>query len=347
MAKVMASGSPPRARGFEIVDDDLNGHAEWHTLKELATRVTPGDYLVVEWDEAYSFGFAGPVGMQYLDLPAGYYRFRVNELSVAGIPGETEASLAFEVPLVFWRTPWFWIAILTLVLTSLGALWRINVSRRLRLQLQGLEQQRAIDRERLRIAQDIHDDLGARVTQISLLSGVAQGKATLPEEARTEFGKVSQMTRDLVSALYETVWSVNPENDNLDALANYLCQMGNQLCSQAELRCRLDVPDLPQKLTLNSHLRHNLIMAVKEAIHNALKHAHATEIRIRIAIEASVLTICIQDNGCGFDPVACQPGNGLRNLKRRLEDIGGHFTLESRRGDGTTVCLRLPVVEET
>ena len=89
---------------------------------------------------------------------------------------------------------------------------------------QRIENQRAMEQERARIAQDIHDDLGARVTQISLLSAVAQGKAHLPEEARADFGKVTQMTRNLVSALYETVWSVNPENDNLEALANYLCQ---------------------------------------------------------------------------------------------------------------------------
>jgi signal transduction histidine kinase len=115
------------------------------------------------------------------------------------------------------------------------------------------------------------------------LGAVAQGKPALPEEARIEFGRVSQMTRDLVSAFYETVWSVNPENDNLDALVNYLCQMGNQICPQAELRCRLDVPDLPQNVTLNSHIRHNLIMAVKEALHNVIKHAHASEIRFGIA----------------------------------------------------------------
>jgi len=202
-----------------------------------------------------------------------------------------------------------------------------------------------VDCERLRIAQDIHDDLGARVTQISLLSAVAQGKASLPDDARKEFGKVSQMTRDLVSALYETVWAVNPENDNLDALANYLCQMSNQLCSHAHLRCRLEVPDVPPSIPLRSQVRHNLIMAVKEAIHNVIKHARAAEVRIRIVFEASVLSICIQDDGRGFDPAACPPGNGLGNLKRRLESIGGSFTIESRLGAGTTVVLRLPVAE--
>jgi signal transduction histidine kinase len=119
--------------------------------------------------------------------------------------------------------------------------------------------------------------------------------------------------------------------------------MSNQYCSQARLRCRLEIPDSPPAIPLTSQVRHNLIMAVKEAIHNVVKHARATEVRLRIAFEGSALKICIQDDGCGFDPAASPPGNGLGNLQRRLQDIGGSFTIESRLDAGTTVSLRLPV----
>jgi signal transduction histidine kinase len=282
--------------------------------------------------------------VSYSGLSPGYYRFRINELSVMGAPREAESSVAFEVPLAFWRTPWFWGSFVTVMVAAGVGVWRYVVSHRVQLQLQRLEQQRAVDRERLRIAQDIHDDLGARVTQISLLSAVAERKPSLPDEARLDFGRVSQMTRDLVSALYETVWAVNPENDNLDALANYLCQMGNQLCSQAQLRCRLEVPEAPPALPLNSHVRHNLIMAVKEALHNVIKHARASEVRVQIAFEATGLSIRIQDDGCGFDPAACPPGNGLANLRRRMESIGGSFSVASQLDAGTTVTLRLLIV---
>jgi signal transduction histidine kinase len=251
--------------------------------------------------------------------------------------------LEFDVPLAFWKTPWFWVSLVTVAgAAGLGA-WRYLWWRRLQHRLQLLEQQRAIERERLRIAQDIHDDLGARVTQISLLSAVAQRKPSLSDEARTDFGTVSQMTRDLVSALYETVWAVNPENDNLEALGNFLCQMGNQLCTPANLPCRLEVPDLPSSVPLTSQVRHNLIMAAKEALHNVIKHAHATEVRIRIVFDASELSISIQDDGRGFDPTTTAHGNGLDNLKRRLETIGGTFALKSHPGKGTTVVLRLRV----
>lgn len=345
MAKLFEVAAPRHVPGLVIVDDDPSGHAEWHTIKERAIPVTAGERLLLEWNEAYSFGLAGAVAIQYVDLPAGYYRFRLNELSVMGVPSDRETSLAFEVPLAFWQTPWFWVSVATMLLAVTVGGWRYAVWRQIQLQLQRLEQQRAVDRERLRIAQDIHDDLGARVTQISLLSAVAQGKTSLPEEARTDFGKVSRMTRELVSALYETVWAVNPENDNLDALVSYLCQMTNQLCSQAELRCRLEVPDLPPNVVLSSQVRHNLIMAVKEAIHNAIKHARASEVRLRIAFSAPDLSICIQDDGCGFNPQTCPPGHGLGNLKRRMESIAGNFTIDSHPGAGTSVCLRLSVAK--
>jgi signal transduction histidine kinase len=346
MAKLFERASPSQTRGIVIVDDDVKGHAEWHMIKSRAVAVDAGDNLLLEWDEAYSFGLSGPVSMQYLNVPAGYYRFRLEELSLWGEPNDREISLAFEVPMAFWRTPWFWVSMATIALAAALGAWRYTVVRRVQLQLQGLQQQRAVDRERLRIAQDIHDDLGARVTQISLLSAVAQSKPSLPDDARADFSTISQTTRELVSALYETVWAVNPENDNLDSLASYLCQMGNQLCSQSQLRCRFEMLDMLPSIPLNSQVRHNLIMAVKEAIHNVIKHARATEVRIRIAFENSELVICIHDDGCGFDIGIRSPGYGLGNLKRRMGDIGGSFTIESHPGGGTHVCLRLSVVTD-
>ena len=143
-----------------------------------------------------------------------------------------------------------------------------------------LKQQRALEQERLRIAHDIHDDLGARVTQISLLSAMAQDNPAFPEKARADFDKISKMSRELVSALYETVWAVNPENDNLDALGNYLCQMVKQLCERTPLRCRFHVLDLPHEVQVSSQTRHNISMAVKEAVHNIIKHAKASEVTI-------------------------------------------------------------------
>jgi signal transduction histidine kinase len=165
----------------------------------------------------------------------------------------------------------------------------------------------------------------------------------LSEKARAEFNAISGMARELVSALYETVWAVNPENDNLDALGNYVCQMVDNLCDKAQLRRRLRMADLPRDFQVSSHVRHNLIMAVKEAVHNAIKHAKTSELSVYMAWEGTTLTIRVQDGGCGFQPVAIAAGNGLANMRRRLEHLGGTCTIQSQPGQGTTVsfCVNL------
>lgn len=195
----------------------------------------------------------------------------------------------------------------------------------------------------MRIAHDIHDDLGARVTQISLLSAMAQDNPAFPEKARADFDKVSKMSRELVSALYETVWAVNPENDNLEALGNFLCQMVKQLCGQTQLRCRFHVMDLPHEVQVSSQTRHNISMAVKEAVHNIIKHAKATEVTIRMAFSDGVLDVSVHDDGCGFQPVDNISGNGLSNMKQRLHNIGGNCYVESLTGQGTTIRMRLQI----
>ena len=164
-----------------------------------------------------------------------------------------------------------------------------------------LKQQRALEQERLRIAHDIHDDLGARMTQISLLSAMSQENPAFPDKARADFDKISKMSRELVAALYETVWAVNPENDNLEALGNYLCQMVKQLCEQTSLRCRFHVQGLPHEVQVSSQTRHNITMAVKEAVHNVIKHAGATEVTIRMVFTDGLLDVFVHDDGAGFE----------------------------------------------
>jgi signal transduction histidine kinase len=344
MAKLASLGANQAARALLLADDDPNAHAEWTTRKEAAPAVVAGERLLLAWDEARSIGLAGPATVSYPELPAGFYRFRVNELGLAGIPGETEVSLAFEVPLAFWKTPWFWGLFLLLCFSGAAGAYRYAAWRHMRLELGRLENQRALEHERLRIARDIHDDLGARVTQMSLVSGLAQSDPALSEKARGDFNKLSTMAREMVSALYETVWTVNPENDNLDALGNYVCQMVDALCDKAQLRRRLRVAELPHDVQVSSHVRHNLILAVKEAVHNVIKHAKATELSVHMTFGGDLLTIRIQDDGCGFDRAGNGVGgHGLANMERRLEQIGGSCQIKSSPGQGTIAnfCARI------
>ena len=343
MAKVVKFGQDPQTGAFAIVDTDQASHGEWHNLLETAPAVTPGDSLVVEWNEMYSMGSGNSHDAYYAALPANHYKFRVRGLDVMGAWSGEEASFNVFVPEPYWKTPWFWVGALFAVVALITGASRYFVWQRMRREMARLKQQRALEQERLRIAHDIHDDLGARVTQISLLSAMAQENPTFPEKARADFDKVSKMSRELVSALYETVWAVNPENDNLEALGNYICQMVKQLCEQTPLRCRFHVLDLPHEVQVSSQTRHNISMAVKEAVHNIIKHAKASEVTVRMVFAEGSLDISVHDDGAGFQPVEGVSGHGLSNMKQRLQNIGGKCTVESKPGGGTTVRLGLRI----
>jgi signal transduction histidine kinase len=176
-----------------------------------------------------------------------------------------------------------------------------------------------------------------------MVSSRAQDNQSFPEMARVEFERISKMSRELVSALYETVWAVDPENDNLDELGNYLCQIVNQLCEQAQFRCRFYMVDLPGDVQVSSQTRHNISMAVQEAVHNVIKHAGVAEVTIDIKFTNDMLAITVRDDGSGFMPVGDSGGNGLINMKKRLSDIGGSCIIESQLGKGTTIQMSVKI----
>jgi len=341
MARIVKFGQEPQTKAFAIVDEDPASHAEWHNIFESAPTVKPGDNLVVEWNEMYSISSGTFHEAIYAGLPAGHYKFRLRGMDVMGMWTGGETSVGIFVPQPFWKTSWFWSLAAVALMAIIIGVSRYFVWHRMRREMVRLKQQRALEQERLRIAHDIHDDLGARVTQISLLSAMAQENPAFPEKARADFDKVSKMSRELVAALYETVWAVNPENDNLDALGNYLCQMVKQLCERTPLRCRFHVLDLPHEVQVSSQTRHNISMAVKEAVHNVIKHAGASEVTIRMAFADGFLDVSVHDDGSGFEPANIVSGNGLSNMKQRLQNIGGTCLIESKSGQGTTVRLRL------
>lgn len=344
MAKIVSIGRDPVVRAFAVLDDDPISHAEWRTSLSTAPRVTPGAKIVLEWNEMYSMGVGDAGHATYRRLPPGNYVFRAQGVDIFGKPTGVETALRVVVSPPFWRTTWFWSVVSAALMAGGLGIVRYVTWRKMRGELVVLKSQQALEHERLRIAQDIHDDLGARVTQISLLSAMAQDNPEFSEKARSEFAQVSQMSRELVAALYETVWAVNPENDNLDAMGNYICQMVTTLCERPRLCCRFYVSDLPKKPQISSQTRHNLMMAVKEAVNNVIKHARASEVIVRIELHGEALHVTVSDNGCGFHVSGQRAsGSGLTNMKRRLEEIAGTWSIESEPGKGTTIHLTLGV----
>jgi signal transduction histidine kinase len=217
---------------------------------------------------------------------------------------------------------------------------RLVEKKKLQHRLKHLEQERGLGRERARIAADLHDDLGSSLTRISLLCDLANADKDNPAQVAVHTGKLSQSAAQTVRALEEIVWAVRPDSDSLQSLLEYMAHFANELFEGGETRCRLDLPhDLPAR-SLPPELRHNIFLVVKEALTNAFKHASAREVRVQAKASSHSLEILVQDDGQGFDPAAPPTEgkrHGLGNMRRRAEAMGGVFSLQSTRGQGTTV----------
>jgi signal transduction histidine kinase/ligand-binding sensor domain-containing protein len=279
----------------------------------------------------------------YSYVPPGEYQFRVIACNSGGAWNEAGASLLLIVLPHFWQARWFLgLASLGLLVSVAGSV-RILEKRKHQRRLKLLEQERALEHERARIAQDLHDDLGSSLTRISLLSDLARADKDNPGQVEAHARKISQSAGQTVRALEEIVWALRPGSDSLQSLVEYIAHFANELFEGDSARCRLDLPqDLPTR-SLPPEVRHNIFLVVKEALTNALKHAHAREVQVQAQASARTLTIVVQDDGRGFDAQALAPTpgkrHGLGNMRRRAEDMGGTLVVNSARGTGTTVKL--------
>jgi signal transduction histidine kinase len=285
---------------------------------------------------------------QYNLLPPGEYRFVVQACNNDGVWNENGAAMLLVVQPHFYER---WEARLLATVGGLGlvvfGVRRIYV-RRYRRKLEHVERQRAVERDRARIAKDIHDDLGAGLTHIALLSELA--RRDTPQQLPNHVGQISEMARELTRSMDEIVWAIDPQNDTLDSLVTYVSKFAQEYLSVAGIRCRLDVPAELPPYALPAEGRHNLFLAIKEALHNVVKHARATEAWLRVEVRPDSFSIVIADNGCGLAgnneimngerPARADrilSGHGLGNMKRRLSAIGGQCIFTSENGKGTRV----------
>ncbi len=282
--------------------------------------------------------------VSYSRLAAGDYSFRVRASNGDGVWNDTGATLAFTVAPFFWETWWFRVTALVGFTGAVFALARYISFRRLQLKLRAAEQETAVERERARIARDIHDDLGSRLTKIMLLSGLIKRDRAAPEKAGERIDEIADTARQVIKSLDETVWAVDPSNDNLPEIISYLAQFAESFLRTAEIQCELDLPANPSPVHVSTPVfRHELFLTVKEALTNVVRHAHATKVSLRIAVGADVLNISIADNGCGFERKSDDPhADGMDNMRRRMEQIDGQVKIESQPGAGTQISLILP-----
>jgi ligand-binding sensor domain-containing protein/two-component sensor histidine kinase len=282
--------------------------------------------------------------VSYPKLPPGNYRFHVYAANEDGVWNNSGSTLEITVQPYFWQTNWFRAAEIIFVLGIVIAIVRFISTQKLKREVQLHDQQ---ERERARIARDLHDQLGANLTQVALLGEMAEVDKNLPAEIELHAQQISHTARETTRSLDEIVWAVNPSNDTLEGLANYACKYAQEYLALAGIRYRADVPTQLPATDIPPEVRHNVFLAFKESINNVVKHAHASEAWIRLRLSPENFILEIEDNGRGLgdiDSKAAQMRNGLRNMKKRMEDIRGEFSISPGANGGTIVRLTVPII---
>ena len=292
----------------------------------------------------------GVRSVHYGRLPYGAYRFRVAAANANGGWREAEETFAFIVPAPFYLQTWtICLFGLSAVAVVAGTVRRVS-HRRLRFALARLEQQQSLERERMRIARDMHDEMGSKLTKISFLSERAQADAVSNGPLADKIESIAQTSRDLLKTMDEIVWVVNPRNDTLENLLAYLSHYAAEYFQNTPIECEMRLPQEIPPCPLSSDARHNLFLTFEEALNNVLKHSGGTRVKVEITVSANECEITIIDNGRGFavpeTPANVRPrggrgGNGLSNMRQRLADTGGECMVSSSPGKGTTVTIRI------
>jgi signal transduction histidine kinase/ligand-binding sensor domain-containing protein len=287
----------------------------------------------------------------YNFVPPGQYAFRVISCNSDGNWASGGAEIRLIFARYFWQSWWFIGIASVALLSTVVSTVRLVERQKAKFRLKRLEQERALERERTRIAKDLHDEMGAKLCRISFLSEHARRDSIKPAEMQEQFKSISDDSREVLHSLDEIVWAVNPQNDTLEHVASYLAQFAQDYFSMTGVEFELVMPAQMPPHPVSSQVRHHLFLAVREALANILKHSAATHAKISMACENDSLQICVADNGEGFDsktkmandPRAKDTRDGLRNMTKRIADVGGKCFIESTVGLGTTVKFILPL----
>jgi len=250
----------------------------------------------------------------------------------------TSTPTLLPLELRFWQRTWFLVLLLGFSTFALGlSLWLAA-----RLAVQSRAHQ-LFHQERARIARDIHDDLSSGLTQLTLQGELAQCALPADSSARELIAGLCARSRSLSDVLDEIIWLVNPKRDSVEDFTSFVCTYAESTFAATEIRCRLEVdPELCNR-GLDLPVRRNLLLAVKEALHNVMRHSRATEVFLWIQNRGERFQVTVEDNGVGFDPGSTRGDrNGLSNMSDRMQLVGGECHLTSMPGLGCRVVFSVP-----
>jgi signal transduction histidine kinase len=268
---------------------------------------------------------------------AGENVWRINLVNrKCGAPQRVALGILLPVT----RQIWFWALCGVAAASLLFAAWRYVA-------VQRLQRQNALAEERSRIARDLHDEIGAKLTRLSLLGAMVDEDAQDASPLHREVTEMAEAARAIHRAFDEIVWSVNPRNDTVSSLSHYICRYAEEFFDGSPVSCHCRLPENLSGQALPPQRRHQLFLAVKEGLNNVLKHAAATRVDVVIHLAASRLCVQLSDNGHGFDPAQTGAhGDGLRNMQERMRATGGKLSLDSRPGAGTRLTFEIPLISD-
>jgi signal transduction histidine kinase/ligand-binding sensor domain-containing protein len=276
-----------------------------------------------------------------VNLSPGEYTLKAKAIFLHGLYPEIESEYSFTILPPWWLTWWFksLVALVIIGLAFLGIKFYIN--RKLELQRVMLGKKQAIEKERTRIATDMHDDLGAGLSQIKFLSEAIGMKRQKHLPIEEEVSSIRSFSDEMIDKMGEIVWALNEKNDTLNDLLSYTRSYAVEYLEQNGIKCHVDEPDNIPQLNVNSEFRRNIYLTVKESLHNIVKHAQASEVFMQIEI-GKWLMIKISDNGIGLNnSTPGEFGNGLISMRNRMIELGGSFEIVSK--DGTEVTIKAPI----
>jgi signal transduction histidine kinase/ligand-binding sensor domain-containing protein len=266
----------------------------------------------------------------YAGLAPGRYTFEVRAAAASRTAVSAPATVAFTV-LPPWYRSWWFLAIVASAAAAAG-----YAGHRARLA-------RALHTERLRsrIATDLHDDIGSSLSQIAILAEVARRRAGVAAPGVAEpLASIATTSRDLVDAMSDIVWAVNPRTDTLGDLTRRMHRFAAEILGGADIELTFSAPPSDVDMKLGADLRRELYLILKESVNNIARHSGATQATVDLTLARHELTLTISDNGRGFDPGVSVDGNGIASMRKRAATFGGDFTIDSGPGQGTRVSLR-------
>lgn len=297
-------------------------------------------YKLEGWDKKWIYTYVKSA--RYSHLPPGKYTMIMKASNAAGIWSE-EKRVSIEITPPFWKSWWFYLLEALVISGALILITRSVMNRKLKIEIEKLVRLKALEDERYRISQEMHDDIGAGLTQISLISESAKSHPDSGQVIRTELEDISVTSRQLVDNISEIIWALNPKHDKLDTLLPHLREQLNKLLEYTELNFTIDFPVNIPSIELNNQQRRNILMITKEVVHNVVKHSSAHTLTIMARLNDHKLQFIIKDDGKGFDQTTCNNGNGLKNIRNRVEEMRGSLEITNENGKGTVFIYSLNV----